>query len=176
MSDAATSQGQTPVHSPHDPGAFGDLYTEYRYRVFAYFYGRGLQSADAEDLVSVTFEKAWRAIDRFEDRGVPLAHWLFTVARHTLMDYFRRNRMRNTWSLDDPKLEDQLATEDREPTDAEPMLDELTGPQRDVLRLKVYDDRDGEEIAEILGMTYGGVRALQCRGLKKLRELLGDAA
>lgn len=155
---------------------FDELYAQYRHRVYCYFGARDLKRADCEDLTSIVFEKVWRAYGQFEDRGIPVEHWLFVVARRTLMDYFRRNKQRSVWSLDDPALEDSLGVEDREVTDAEPMLERLTDEQAAVLRLKVYDDRDGDEIAEILGMTYGGVRALQHRGLKKLRHLLEDAA
>ena len=67
-------------------------YREEMPRVFNYFRYRGLERATAEDLTSVTFEKAWRARDRYRRDRAAVSTWLLAIARNVAIDHFRRSR------------------------------------------------------------------------------------
>ena len=65
------------------------VYAEQLPRVFNFFRYRCANLADAEDLTSITFEKAWRGRDRYRrDKGA-FSTWLFTIARNAAVDHYR---------------------------------------------------------------------------------------
>src|SRR5215831_2219348 len=60
------------------------IYNFFRYRV-----GTG---PEADDLTSITFEKAWRARHRYRRDLGAFATWLFAIARNVAIDHYRRMR------------------------------------------------------------------------------------
>ena len=65
------------------------VYAEQLPRVLNFFRYRCGNLADAEDLTSITFEKAWRGRDRYRrDKGA-FSTWLFTIARNAAVDHYR---------------------------------------------------------------------------------------
>ena len=58
-----------------DPAAFADLYDCHVTRVYRHIYYLVNNVGEAEDLTAQTFLKAWEAIDRYKDRGAPIAAW-----------------------------------------------------------------------------------------------------
>ena len=81
-------------------------YREEMPRVFNYFRYRGFERVTAEDLTSATFEKAWRARDRYRRDRAKVATWLLAIARNVAIDHFRRSRPEVP--IDDGALRDDL--------------------------------------------------------------------
>lgn len=162
-----------------DAEAFGGLYDLFADDLYRYFYAHLNSYHDAEDLVSRTFMRAWRAIGSFKWKGRPFEAWLFTLARNQLTD-FHRERRNNLTTLDDarpdgrpgPEAVALSAAAARETREA---LQKLTEEQRQVLVLKFFLERDNREIAAIMGKREGTVRALQMRALQALKRQLRDA-
>jgi RNA polymerase sigma-70 factor (ECF subfamily) len=165
-----------------DAEAFGRLYDLFSDDVHRYFYHHVGRPEDAEDLVSLTFLRAWRAIPRFRWRDRPFEAWLFTVARSQLLD-FRRRKHAPTAPLDDSLQAcrdegpgpEALVLAGSEAAAARAALARLTFEQREVIVLKFYLERDTREIARIMGKREGTVRGLQMRALQALRRHLTDA-
>src|SRR5438132_13040203 len=65
------------------------IYNFFRYRV-----GDGML---AEDLTAATFEKAWRARQRYRRNRAAFSTWLFTIARNVATDYYRRRQPLVSW-------------------------------------------------------------------------------
>jgi RNA polymerase sigma-70 factor (ECF subfamily) len=61
-------------------------------RVYNFFRYRVGDGPLAEDLTSITFEKAWRARERYREDRAAFGTWLFTVARNVAVDHFRSDR------------------------------------------------------------------------------------
>jgi RNA polymerase sigma-70 factor (ECF subfamily) len=53
-------------------------------------------------------------------------------------------------------------------------IERLTGPQRQIVHMYFWDGKSESEIAARLGCDRSSVARLRRRGLRKLRELLGD--
>src|ERR1044072_7634216 len=66
-----------------------EVYAEQLPRVFNFFRYRCASLADAEDLTSITFEKAWRGRDRYRKDKGGFSTWLFTIARNAAVDDYR---------------------------------------------------------------------------------------
>ena len=51
-------------------------------RIYSYHFYRTSSVAEAEDLTARTFYQALSHLGEFEERGVPFAAWLFTIAHN----------------------------------------------------------------------------------------------
>src|SRR5688500_13553893 len=70
--------------------AFAGFYEEHVWQVYGLF-GYWLGShEDAEDLTQITFERALKAWDRFDERRASGHTWLMAIARNLLVDHYRR--------------------------------------------------------------------------------------
>lgn len=91
----------------HDAESFSDLYQRTRNIIYRFIYGlHGGPSEDVEDITCDTFMRAWNGRDRFHGDGHDALCWLFTIARHLVIDEHRRDKTRpqNTY-LDDANIE-----------------------------------------------------------------------
>src|SRR5262245_12824079 len=70
--------------------AFEDLYRDYLDRIYAFLRSQLGSAADAEDLTSQVFMKAYQAYARYEPRHETPAAWLFQIARNAALDHHRR--------------------------------------------------------------------------------------
>jgi RNA polymerase sigma-70 factor (ECF subfamily) len=68
------------------------LYAEQLPRVYNFFRYRVGDGPVAEDLTSITFEKAWRARARYRRDLSAFTTWLLTIARNVAIDHFRQAR------------------------------------------------------------------------------------
>ena len=68
------------------------VYREEMPRIYNFFRFRVGDGPGAEDLTSVTFEKAWRARDRYRKDRASVATWLLAIARNVATDHFRKDR------------------------------------------------------------------------------------
>lgn len=158
--------------------AFGGLYDLFVEDIYRYFHSHVASPHDAEDLVSRTFLRAWRAIPKFKWRGRPFEAWLFTLAKNQLIDFYRERRPASApldEALPDSRTgPESLAVAAFEARMTREALAKLTPDQREVLVLKFFLDRENSEIAAIMGKKEGTVRAIQMRALQALRRQMKD--
>jgi RNA polymerase sigma factor (sigma-70 family) len=108
MYSAAT--GQQVIKLQASPMDWDRIYLQHAPRVFNYFRFRLGASADAEDLTSRTFEKAWAARAKYRSDVAGVATWLFAIAQNVAIDHFRARR--SDLSIDEaPELEGASAPE-----------------------------------------------------------------
>ena len=173
---------------PAPPGSATPLAAEALCRDWYQAYGRGVYNYFrfhvplpdvAEDLTAETFLKLVRAADRFDPRrGTPKA-WILTVARNTLGDWRRRARLRQYVALgtmhdlvyDAPSPEERLLREEEvgRLLDAVATLDDA---DRELIGLRYGSGLDTAEVAQLLGISEGGVRTRLWRVLRRLRAVL----
>jgi RNA polymerase sigma-70 factor (ECF subfamily) len=142
-------------------------------RVFNYFRYRGLDRALAEDLTSATFEKAWRARDRYRRERAAVSTWLFAIARNVAIDHFRRSRP-------EVALVDDVARDDETPEAAAlragqslrlaELLRELPERERELLALKYGADATNRDIATLTGLSESNVGTILHRTVVSLRS------
>jgi len=144
-------------------------------------YLRTAEREAAEDLASETWLEAARGLGRFRGGEPEFRAWLFTIARHRLIDWRRQARRRRTepvaWVPDRPgpggpeeEALGLLATEE-----ALALLAGLPPAQAEVLILRVVGGLDAVQVAAVVGKRPGAVRVLQHRGLRRLaKQLSGE--
>jgi RNA polymerase sigma-70 factor (ECF subfamily) len=88
-----------------DPETFSNLYARTQIIIFRFIYGMyGGPIEEVEDLTCDTFIRAWKGRDRFWGDDHDALCWLFTIARHLVIDAHRRQRAHpddNSLELDD---------------------------------------------------------------------------
>lgn len=156
--------------------AWSRLYDDIAGPVLGYLRSRG--AAEPEDLVGEVFLQVARNLGTFRGDYAAFRSWIFTVAHHRVVDE-RRYRTRrpvdpgevpeSALGMGDTEAEalEQLAT-----GEVIALLATLTPEQRDVLLLRVVGDLSVDEVAAIVGRRPGAVKALQRRGLEKLRRAI----
>ena len=162
-----------------EKAAFAEIYRDYFTPVCRYLYVRTGHKAAAEDLAQIVFLKVYLAISRFEfSAEKKLLPYFFTVARNTVIDYYRRKKIPavdadRLWDLADPGQngEEQIIKQEQK-KEILAALRELNFEQQEAIINKYLNGLANNEIAKILGKTEAAVRQLQCRGLKKLRIIL----
>jgi RNA polymerase sigma-70 factor (ECF subfamily) len=145
---------------------------------------RASRVADAENLVGDVFLRAVRSLDRFDGDRRAFRAWLFALARNAIVDEHRKVVRRRTEPLPADVLAELGPTADAEQEAlralAEARVREtlagLTPDQRDVLLLRILGDLSIEEVAAVLGKRPGAIKALQARGLERIRRQLASGA
>ncbi|HEX2988217.1 MAG TPA: sigma-70 family RNA polymerase sigma factor [Chloroflexota bacterium] len=163
--------------SQGDGEAFGKLYDRYLDVVYRYVYYKVGNSAEAEDLTSQLFMKAWEAMPRYQLREIPFSHWLMRLARNAVIDYYRTRKP--SGELDeamvsrepDPQREYLRGEELR---GLEVALRQLPEEQRSLLVMRFVEGMDYAEVAAILGKNPGALRVMQHRALIALRRILDE--
>ena len=165
-----------------DAEAFSALYERLHGPVFRYLYARLGNRTEAEDMAAEVFVEAARRVRSFEGTGASFAGWLFTIARHDLLDRGRSLRRRVVEPVADPPEAEAVpdpADSIVERLDAARVRDAvrgLTPDQREVVLLKFAAGLSNEETAAAVGKPVGAVKSLQHRGLAALKRLLGSEA
>ena len=138
-------------------------------------------ASEAEDIVQNAFLKCvvhWKG--PMEPSGEPLA-WLYRVVRNEAFDHLRRERRRvrlfsprNREDL--PPTFDPPAPEAPAPPDAAveavEALASLDDRERELVTLKIYEERTYAEIADIAGLTPGNVGFILHGAMRKLARLI----
>jgi len=160
-----------------DSAAVGEIYERHHTAVYRYVYYRVGDETLAEDLTATVFVRMVESIGRFQYRRRPLLTWLYTIARHAVIDHHRRNGVVGTIPLDERLLEgghdveeavDRALTRER----LVKAMGHLTEDQRQVVLLKFIEGLSNDQAARILGKTVGAVKSLQHRALAALERAL----
>ena len=165
--DAETIRALVVRAQAGDRDAYADLYRGHHAAV--YRLARVYLNGSSEDAVAETFVRAWKALPRFKDKGVPFSAWLYGIARNVVADEIKaRKRVEPRETLPDkaatPNEDDRIVLG--------ATIARLPKEQRQVIEMKYLIGMRNEEVAAALGRSIGAVNALQWRGLKKMRELM----
>ncbi len=159
-----------------DAEAFGVLYEQYADTIFRYIYSHLENRLDAEDLTEEIFIRAWRALPKYDERGLPFTAFLFRIARNSLIDFYRQKKPLQ--SIEDIELQSSHAGPEEtvelifENQDLRDTIAKLREDYRNVLIFRFLSELSPEETAQVMQRSVGAVRVLQHRALSMLRDLL----
>lgn len=163
-----------------DSAAFGCLYEFYLDRIYRYVYYRVGSTSEAEDLTEQVFLKAWEAIDRYEQRGVPFAAWLYRLAHNLVIDHYRGKRPTST--LDEMSEADEIGGDVEatvqgllEAEEVRAAIGRLNPDYQQMIVLRFVEGLSHAEVAKIVGKSEGATRVVQHRALQSLARALDKA-
>lgn len=175
-----------------DPSAFADLYNRYYPQIYRFAQRRTGDPVLAEDVAAETFLAAFKALPRYEWRGIAFSAWLYRIAATVIAGQQRRNAgvaqvpLENTlYPLAEPASEEpgpELQIELREEQAQErkrlrAALRKLTPDQRRALELRYSRPSlvPLAEVATLMGRSEGAVKLLLHRAIGGLRRTMAAA-
>lgn len=163
----------------NDADAFAELYDRHVGQVLAW--ARARVGEHAADLTAEVFARAWLCRGRFRDRdGAPALPWLLGIAQNVLRDSLRKRRVeyaaRRRLGL--PRIvapdvnieavDERLSLSES----ARQAVSSLSAAERELLRLRVIEERPYREIATRLRCTPQAARLRVSRLLRQLQYTL----
>lgn len=149
------------------------LYDSALPQVFGYLLHRCGDRSLAEDLTSEVFLAAARALREGKLAGFEVG-WLIGVARHKLVDHYRRlERERRTLELVSEQARIEHTSHDEAPLDrdrAVAVLKDLPVPQRLALVLRYFDGLSVPEIAAHLHRSVHATESILARARDGFRR------
>lgn len=172
-----------------DQAAFNLLVWRWEKPLFNFTYKYVGDAHLAQDLVQETFVRVLRSIRGYEHRGA-FSTWLYRIAINLCKDHLRKKRIpmvslhdyyttssgdrvyvKDGIADDAPRSDEELAAARREEL-VRRLLAGLPDEHRIVILMKEYQGLKFREIAEVLDIPEGTVKARLYRGLRTLREQL----
>ena len=160
--------------------AFSRLWTDGNPAVLRYL--RVIAPEAADDIAADTWVQVVRSLPRFRGGEAAWRAWLFTIARHRVVDASRRRSRRREEPLQDvpaallPTTADAAdqALEHLGTRSAIMLLGELPPLQAEVILLRVVAGLDTDAVARLLGRSPAAVRVAAHRGLRRLAQILAE--
>jgi RNA polymerase sigma-70 factor, ECF subfamily len=155
-----------------DVDAFNDLVSRWEKRVFNYLFKLLNRREDAQDVAQEVFLKAYQNLRKLEDPG-KFTSWLFRIAHNEAYSLLRKSRPEDEFVMD-PAGGDTLRRLYPSETAmaVASAMERLTGEQREVVVLKVYQGFKFEEIAEVLDQPVSTVKSRLYTALDVLKDVL----
>jgi RNA polymerase sigma-70 factor (ECF subfamily) len=151
---------------------FSALYRKYAPEVFRFALYLSGERAEAEDITSETFARAWAAPDTI--RAATVKGYLFTIARNLFLQGLRKRSRRVALSaeLPDPQPSQLAQTEQRAELRAVlARLQRLPEIDRAALLMRSLEEMPYEEIARSLGISLASAKVKVHRARLSLADL-----
>ncbi|EKE19889.1 MAG: hypothetical protein ACD_8C00092G0011 [uncultured bacterium] len=170
--------------SKNDPEAFGLLMERYQGPLFQYIRRlTQLSNDDVQDLLQEVFIKIYRNLNEYGEQ-LKFSSWAYRIAHNHIIDYFRKTGSRvQTNSLEDYEWEKIIGASVEIEKDIlnkdcarkiKQCIDDLPIMYKEVLILRFLEDKDYEEIMDILKKPKGSVATLLARGRKILAKKMKE--
>lgn len=154
---------------------FHELYEQYAPDVYRFAYWLSGNTADAEDITSETFVRAWIGRDKIRTETVKA--YLFTIARNLFLKQQRQAKRYTPLLVDQvdghPPLEVQISLQD-EIGMVHEALQQMPEINRAAFILRIQYELPYSEIARVLGLSESAVRVKVHRA--RLRLALARSA
>ena len=168
--------------------SFRLLFDRFYWPLFRFFEHRGFTAEECQDLIQETFFRVYRGMAAFRGES-RWEHWFFRIAANTAVKALRHRAATKRAGVTVPWEGEDVA--DSPPADAPAALRRLLGKEkREILsqavdglpaqmrrcvRLRVFQDLDYGEIAEILQISPSTVKVQLFKARKRLQTELGDS-
>jgi RNA polymerase sigma-70 factor (ECF subfamily) len=164
-----------------DEDALAEVFDTYYVAIYRYIYHHVRHVETAEDLAGEVFLRMLNQIHRGAGPDRHLKAWLFRIAHNLVIDESRRAVHRTHQMLTDTLPAEKTSIEDLTQQavmtqQAYELMEQLTPKQRSIIIMRYLEGMENAEVASVLGLSIGAVKALQHRGLNALRRQFARAA
>jgi len=161
-----------------DDRVFGQLVNRYKERIYSVVLRIVKNRDEAKDLAQEAFVKAYRNRQSFRAESA-FYTWVYRIAVNLSLNFIKRDRSRQAESIDTlaSTTLSELAPDKLEQAELgqaiADAIDKLPARQKTVFVLRHYEEKPHAEIAEILSITEGAVKANYHQAVQKLKTYLG---
>ncbi|MFL6260010.1 MAG: RNA polymerase sigma factor [Thermoanaerobaculia bacterium] len=183
-------------HGPGREESYRLLFDRFYWPLFRFFEHRGFSTEECQDLIQETFLRVYRGIESFRGEA-RWEHWLFRIASNTAIKAVRRRTAGKRAGREVPLAEGEAVGSPPAAAGGSPRGAEAPAPLRQLLgkemrellaqavaglpaqmrrcvRLRVFQDLDYDEIAEILQISPSTVKVQLFKARKRLQMELGE--
>lgn len=167
-----------------DETALEVLINRHQSKIYGFIYSKVLDRDIADDVFQDTFIKVIKTLKgkAYNEEGKFLP-WVMRIAHNLIIDTFRKNkkmpmnRETEEFSIfsymtdNSPNIESQIITEQVE-NDLMKLVDELPEDQKQVLKMRIYDDLSFKEIADLTDVSINTALGRMRYALMNLRRLI----
>jgi len=131
---------------------------------------------DADDLVQDIFLKIWKYLKKFKGNS-DLYTWIYRIATNETITYINKKKKKYFSSIEEtseslftsPTYENSISGEEIEKRLQKAMI-ALPPKQRTIFELKYFKEMKYEDMAKILEVTTGALKASYHHAVKKIKE------
>lgn len=167
-----------------DETALATLIERHKAKIYGFIYSK-IQDRDiCEDVFQDTFVKVIKNLKKksYNEEGKFLP-WVMRIAHNLVIDYFRKSKkmpmQRDTeeysiFSLisdNSPNIESRIITEQVE-LDLSRIIEELPEDQKEVLKMRIYQDLSFKEIADLTGVSINTALGRMRYAVLNLRKVI----
>lgn len=162
-----------------EDSAFTELYNNYFPRIYNYVHYRISDFHAADDIISQIFEKVFFRFNYYQSEKASFSTWLFTIARNTIIDYYRCQTRTHFTSME---ITSELIDSEPDPGDIVAFneiqqklvkaLSSLTQRERDIIALKFWSGVSNRDIARLTGISESNTGVILYRAMQRLRIIL----
>jgi RNA polymerase sigma-70 factor (ECF subfamily) len=173
--------------SSGDSTAFQEFVERYKKKIYYIAYDIAGDHDDAEDISQEVFIKVFRSLKTFR-RNAKISSWLYQISVNASIDLLRKRTSKAEKLMDDIErtdIQENLPGSSAQVQNPESSAEELiiqkhisealqkvSPKERSVFVMRHYNELKIREIAEILKVSPGTVKALFYRATRKLRKEL----
>ncbi len=177
-----TDQEILALYREGDPqGAFSLIVGQYSEKLYWYLRGMGLGHEDTDDLLQEIFVKVWNSLPSFRGES-KLFTWLYRIATNEMLNFRRYNTVRSSISSATSIGEEANSRADEDPYfDGDEVqrvllraIETLPDRQRAVFTMRYYDDMKYEDMAQILDVSVGSLKASYHIAYEKVKRYLEE--
>ncbi len=167
------------LHKKEKP-PFDEVYQSWYQRVLRYIYKKVGNLHDAEDIAGDVFLYCWDHYDNYDPDKSKISTWLFLVAGSRIKNHYRDAKSTVPFdslinmASDDCVDMDECLYWEAVFARVEQAIGQLDERKQKIIRMKYFEGKTGDEIADILGTTPGNVRVLLSRAINTLEKTCAD--
>jgi RNA polymerase sigma-70 factor, ECF subfamily len=164
-----------------DESAFSEIVLRYQPRLLIVATAVLGDDDEAMDMVQEAFIKTYDNLKSFRGES-SLYTWLYRILYNLCISSLRKKKIVSFFSFDSHEEFYNIPSNESDPMDnlknkeiynaVKTAMKQLPAKQRMVFAMKQFDELKHYEIAKIMGITEGAVKASYFHAIRKLRELL----
>lgn len=152
------------------------IYTDFHKVLLGFIKSKVNNHQDAEDILQNVFVKVATGVDDL-NRREKLQSWIYTIARNSIVDYYRSNTTKKSIAIEDDILESFSDDEYNDTTKGLDcclinFVDQLPEEYRNVILDVEMNGLKQKDLTEKYGLAYSSIRSRVQRGRDKLKQLL----
>ncbi len=155
------------------------LMNKYQEKLYWHVRRMVLNHDDADDILQNIFIKVYKNISQFEQKS-SLFTWLYRIATNETLTFIEKNKKWKVDSLDftteHPAITnlrtDEFFDGDQVSLNLEAAILTLPTKQRQVFKLRYYDELSYQDLSEILDTSEGSLKASYHHAVKKIEEYM----
>jgi RNA polymerase sigma-70 factor (ECF subfamily) len=164
--------------------ALATLIKKHQSKILGFIYSKVGDKELSDDIFQDTFVKVIRTLksNAYNEEGKFLP-WVMRIAHNLIVDYFRKNKKMplyreteefsifsfmtdNSLTIENKMISDQVANDLRQ------LVNELPEDQKEVLRMRLYQDMSFKEISEATGVSINTALGRMRYALLNLRKVI----